>query len=120
MSVSPSCIHDKRAWVLPDRFGEGLWTVLDDDITPTHLTRQCGVDGWAIYVVTILQLGNNNITFKARFTRLTLDRASVDCEISKISQELLSTVLALYKFEELRSIVDELEQHEQHFETIKL
>lgn len=56
----------------------------------------------------ILQLGDNNFGFETWFARLTLDRTPVDCEISEVCEELLSTVLALYKFEELRSIVDKL------------
>ena len=108
MSVSPCCVHDKRPWVLSNGFGEGLWTVLDDNVTPTQLTRLCSINGWTIYVVTVLQRGDNNFVFETWFTRLTLDRAPVDCEISEICKEFLSTVLALYKFEELRSIVDKL------------
>ena len=92
MSVSPCCVHDKRAWVLPYGFGEGLGTVLDDDVTPTHLARQCSINRWIIWVVAILQLGDNNFGFETWFARLTLDRAPVDCEIPEICEEFLSTV----------------------------
>lgn len=39
---------------------------------------------------------------------LTLDGASIDGKVSKISEELLSAVLALDELEEVGGIVDEL------------
>jgi hypothetical protein len=39
---------------------------------------------------------------------LSFDRASIDSEISKVSEEFLGTVLALHKFEKVWGIVDEL------------
>lgn len=115
MSVSPSCVHDKGAWVLSYGIGESFGTVFDDDVTPTHLARKSSVNRWTIRVVAILQLGDNDFVFETWFARLTLDRAPVDCEISEICEEFLSTVLALHKLEELRSIVDKLKQHETHW-----
>lgn len=106
MSVPPCCVHDKRARVLSDGFGEGFGTVVDDDVTPAQLTRLCSVNGRTI--VTVPQRGDNNFLFETWFTRLALDRAPIDREISKIGKKFLSTVQALYKLEELRSVVDKL------------
>ena len=39
---------------------------------------------------------------------LSFDRTSVDCEITKIGKQLLSTVLACDQFEEIGSVVDKL------------
>jgi hypothetical protein len=44
-----------------------------------------------------------NVTYN-----LSFDRASIDSEISKVSEEFLGTVLALHELEEVWGIVNEL------------
>lgn len=39
---------------------------------------------------------------------LSLDGASVHCEVAKVGEELLGTILALDELEEIWSVVDEL------------
>jgi len=44
---------------------------------------------------------------------LALDGAAINGDISEVCEELLSTVLRLHKFEQLRCIVDELDGFQQ-------
>ena len=39
---------------------------------------------------------------------LTLDRAAIDGKVAKVSEKLLSAVLALNKLEQLRCVINEL------------
>jgi hypothetical protein len=39
---------------------------------------------------------------------LAFDRASVDGQVSEVCEQLLGTILTLYKLEELWSVIDEL------------
>ena len=41
---------------------------------------------------------------------LTLDRAAVDCDVAKVSEELLRAVLTLHQLEQVGRVVDELRE----------
>jgi hypothetical protein len=124
--VTPSGVHDEAARVLANGLGESLRAFLDDDITPSLFAGDGRVERWAVRVVAVLEGWDNDLILKARFAldgdlsqtddielectySLALDRATVDGDITKVRKELLRTVLSLNEPEELRSIVDELQ-----------
>jgi hypothetical protein len=69
MSISPCGIHDKGSRIFTDGFGEGLRTVLYDDVTPSDLARQGGIE-ISIGVLSVLQYRNDDVGFKPRFALL--------------------------------------------------
>ena len=66
MSISPCGIHDKGSRIFTDGFGEGFRTVLHDDITPSDLAREGGIET-SSGVFSALQYRNNDVGFKPRF-----------------------------------------------------
>jgi hypothetical protein len=44
MSISPCGIHDKGSRIFTDSFREGFRTVLYDDVTPSNLAREGGIE----------------------------------------------------------------------------
>jgi len=126
MRITPSRVHNKCSRVGTNGFGKFLGAFLDDDITPAGLAWQRSIQRRAVLrVITVLEYRNDNFVFETWFTlekvedvspttkqiyayHLTFDRASIDGEVSEVGKNFLRTVLALYQFEEIRSIVDEL------------
>ena len=125
MSITPGGIHDQATRVRANGLGEGFGALLDDDVAPTDLAWQRGVDGRAVRIVAVLQLGDDNLILETGLSlprsstiaqsdvipityHLTLDRASVDDKISEVGKKFLSTVLGDDKLEEVWSVIDEL------------
>lgn len=69
MSISPCGIHDKGSRIFTDGFGEGFRTLLYDDVTPSNLTREGGIETSGV-VFSALQCRNNDVGFKPRFALL--------------------------------------------------
>ena len=67
MRITPGGVHNKYTWVLAHGLCKRLWTLLDDDVAPALLTRDRRVERWAIGVVAILELGNNDFVLEAGF-----------------------------------------------------
>ena len=69
MSISPSGIHNKGSRIFTDGFGEGFRTMLYDDVTPSNLAREGGIETSG-GILSALQSRNNDFGFKPRFTLL--------------------------------------------------
>jgi hypothetical protein len=69
MSISPCGIHDKSSRIFTNSFGEGFRTVLHNDVAPSDLTREGGIES-SSGVLSALQNRNNNVGFKPRFALL--------------------------------------------------
>ena len=109
MRITPCSVHDENTRVLAHGLGECLGTLLDDDVAPADLAREGRVERRALGVFAVDKFGDVDLVPEAGFAGLALDRGAVDGEVSEVSEELLSTVLALNELEPLGSIVDELE-----------
>ena len=83
--------------------------MLDDDITPADSAGNRCVKRGTLWIFPVSQLGNDKICLETGLSNLTLNRTAVDGEVSKVSEQLLGTVLTLDKLEEIRGIVNELE-----------
>lgn len=108
VSVTPGGIHDQATGVLPNSLGKGLRALLYNDVTPADGARNGGVERGPLWIFPVGELGDDGIGLETGFTNLTFDAAAVDCKVTKVSQELLGTVLTLDEFEEVRGIVNEL------------
>ena len=125
MSITPGGIHDQAARVRADGLGEGFGALLDDDVAPTDLAWHRGVDGRAVRIVAVLQLGDDNLILETGLSlenhiracksqvcnstySLALDGGAVDSNVPEVSEQLLRTVLALDELEELGRVIDEL------------
>ena len=109
MGVTPCGVHDECAWIFTNGLCKCLGDMFDDDISPPDSARRGSVEGSSVGILAVGELGDLDLCPETRFALLTLDRASVDGKVSKVCQELLSTVLALNQLEEIRGVVDELE-----------
>ena len=108
MSVAPRRVHDEHTRVLADGLRKCLGALLDDNVTPADFAGEGSVCRRAVRVFTVDKLGNDNLVLEAGLADLSLDGGAIDCEVSKVSKELLGTVLALNELEELLRVVDEL------------
>ena len=108
VSVAPGRVHDENARILADSLRECFWALLDYDVTPTDFAGEGSVGRGSVRVFTVDELGDNNLILEAGLADLSLNGGAVDCEVSKVGKELLCTVLALDKLEELGGVVDEL------------
>lgn len=100
--VTPGGVHDKHTRVLAYSLCECLRTMLDDDVPPTLLARQRGVEGRTIVgILAVLELGDDDVILEAWLADLSLDGAAVDSEVAKVGEQLLSTVLTLHKLEQV-------------------
>jgi len=135
MRISPCCIHNKTSRVVTYGLGECLGTFFDDNVTPALGAGAGGVEwGPIFWVGARLELGDDDFGFEAWFALrgnkfnklwrnlsffthlLALDGAAIDGQVSKVSKEFLGTVLALDEFEEVRCIVNELENSSDYLE----
>lgn len=104
VGVTPGGIHEKSTLVVTDSLGEGLGALLKDDVSPSLLVGQAGVD---LLASRVDELRDGDLTLELGLADLALDAAAVDGNVAKVSQQLLGTVLAANEVEELRSVVDE-------------
>jgi hypothetical protein len=107
VSITPGSVHDERSGILADSLGEGFGTVLDDNVAPSDLARESGVERRAVGVIPVLELGNDDFGLEAWFSlrsnyqrwikgarghvvettySLTLDGASIDGKVSKVGE----------------------------------
>lgn len=106
MGISPSSVHDQTSLVSPDGFCECLGTFIDDNVSPTVLAWSRSIND--LGGVGIVGNGRDqSLGLESRFSHLTLDGRSIDRQVSKVSEQLLSSVLGLDKLEQLRGVVDE-------------
>ena len=118
MGITPGSVHDEGSRVVANGHRERFGTLLNDNVAPSYLARQCGIEGWSVGVVAALQFRDNDLSLEARFTlrekdglnrtkmfrnlttnRLSFDGTSVDSKVAKVCQQFLSSVLALNEFE---------------------
>jgi hypothetical protein len=90
--------------VASNGLGKCLWTLVDNDVSPTFLTWDRRVDGLAGIVDNDWEQG---LGLETWFTLLTLDGRAVDGDISEVGEELLSSVLGCDELEQLGCVVDE-------------
>ena len=108
MSIAPCRVHNEYTGVLANGLGECLWALLDNDVTPADFAGERSVGRRPAGVFAVDKLGNDNLVLEAGLADLSLDGGAIDCEVAKVSKELLGTVLALNELEELLRVVDEL------------
>jgi hypothetical protein len=106
MSITPSGVHDETSLIVSHGLGESSGSLLLDDVPPTDLAGNRGVQNLA-RVLGIGQLGNGNFFGQTGLSALPLDGRSVDGQVPKVGQELLSSVLTGDEFEQVGSVVDE-------------
>ena len=82
--------------------------MLNDDVTPSSLAGNDGIERGSVGVVAILEGRNDDLIFKTWFATLSFDGTAIDGKISEVSEEFLGPVLTLDKFEKLGGIVDKL------------
>jgi len=92
--------------------------MINDNVAPSCLARECGIEGRSIGVVAALQFRDNDLSLEVRFTlrekdglnrtkksrnvttnHLSFDRTSVDSKVPEVCQQFLGSVLALNEFE---------------------
>ena len=81
MSITPSGVHEKTTLVFSDSLCESLWAFLDDNVSPSLLTWDTGIN---LLSGIIEELGHNDIALEFGLTNLTLDAAAVHGNITKI------------------------------------
>jgi len=106
VGVAPSRVHDEDAGVLADGLGEAFGTLLLDDVPPSGLARLGGVERLGL-VLRVDEGRNGDLLVNADVAGLTLDRRTVNGEVSEVGEELLGAVLRLDEVEELGGVVDE-------------
>lgn len=104
MGVTPGGVHDKSTGVSADSLCKGLGALVDDNVAPTPLVGDRGVDSVALCVG---DGGDESLSLEAWLTALALDGRAVDDKVAKVSKELLGTVLRLDELEELGCVVNE-------------
>lgn len=104
MGITPCGVHDQASLVGTNSLCESLRTVLENDIPPTFGARGGCVDLLAAVVVNGRD-GDNAL--ELGLADLALDLATIDSEVTKVCEELLSTVLGADQVEESGCVVDE-------------
>lgn len=104
MSITPGGVHDEASRVLSNSLCESGGSFLYENVAPTLLARS--IHGNRLIVV-VCEGRDDDIALELGFADLTLDRGSVDCEISKVLEELLGSVLRANEVEELWRVIDE-------------
>jgi hypothetical protein len=96
VGVTPSCVHNQTTLVGANGFGKSLWALLNKNVSPSRLAR----DG-CINDLTLggLEGGHNDIATEFWLSNLALDTASVNSQVSQVSQKLLGTILTANKVE---------------------
>lgn len=103
VSISPGGVHEQTTLVLANGLGEGLGALLEENVSPSLLARLADID---LLTIGVDDLRENNLTLELGLANLSLDRAAVDGDVSKIGQQLLGTVLATNEVKELRGIIN--------------
>lgn len=106
MGISPGGIHDQTTRVCSNSLGECFGPFVDDNVSPTFLTRLAGVQ-LLRRVFSILQGGNSGFVLETRLSVLALDGTTVNREVTEVGQKLGSSVLTCDQLEEIGSVIDE-------------
>ena len=64
MRVTPGRVHDERAGILADSFGERFRALLDDDIAPANLARKRSIEGGTVRVFGVLQWRDDDVVLE--------------------------------------------------------
>lgn len=107
MGVSPGGVHDEDSRVVANGLGESLGSLLLDDVTPSSEAGLGGVERLGL-VLGVDEGGDGDVLEESGLSNLSLDRRSVDDEVSKVGEDLLSSVLTRDEVEEGGGVVDEL------------
>ncbi|KAH3663370.1 hypothetical protein OGAPHI_005360 [Ogataea philodendri] len=103
VGVSPSSVHDHTTVKGSDLVGKSLWTVVQQVLSERFWRSRLDVDLPAVHVVDDWDIGLSVQLWQAN---LTLDRGSIDTEVGKVRQQLLSSVLGLNHLEQRWGVVD--------------
>ena len=103
MGVTPSGVHEKTSLVGADSLGKGLGALLEENVSPTGLARRGDVN---LGTVLVGNIGDDDVALELGLANLALDGRTVDSDITKVSQQLLSTVLAAHEVKQLRSVIN--------------
>jgi hypothetical protein len=104
VSISPSCVHKKTTLVLADGLGEGLGSLLKNDVSPSLGARLGSIN---LLSGRVDKLRDLNLSLELWLSNLSLDAATIDGNITEVGKKLLGTVLTANEIEQLRGIVDE-------------
>lgn len=104
VGISPCSVHEKAALVITNSLGKGLGALLKNDASPTLLRGLADVN---LLAGGSEEFGRDDLALELGLANLARDRAAVDGNIAEVCQQLLCTVLATHKVEQLRGIVDE-------------
>lgn len=75
VGVAPGGVHDERSRVFADRLGERLWAVLNNNVTPTDFARESRIKRGSGGVLSVLELGDDDLTLEAWFSlKIDLDK----------------------------------------------
>lgn len=107
MGVTPGGVHDEDSRVVADGLGESLGSLLLDDVTPSSEAGLGGVERLGL-VLGVDEGGDGDVLEESRLSDLSLDRRSVDDEVSEVGEDLLGSVLTRDEVEKGGSVVDEL------------
>lgn len=106
MGVSPSGVHDETTLVSSDSLGECLWSFVDDDVSPSFGAWHAGVDNLR-RVDIVPDLWDDCFGLETGLTGLTLDRRTINSQVTEVAEQFLSSVLRSDQLEELWSVIDE-------------
>jgi hypothetical protein len=90
VGVAPGSVHDQATFVGANSLRKRGWTLLDEDVPPTLCARSTRVD---LVSSAVEDLRDRDFALELGLANLALDLAAIDCKISEICEELLSTVL---------------------------
>jgi len=104
VSITPGGIHDKTPLVCADGLCESFWAFLENDVPPTLGAGHGSVN----LLATMVVYGwDGNDALELGLADLALDLTAVDCEVTEVCEELLSTVLGANQVEERWCVIDE-------------
>ena len=104
MGVTPGGVHEETSLVRANGLGEGLGTLLDEDLAPTLGGRLGDVD---LLAGTVQEVGHDDLTLELGLADLALDAGAVDGDVAEVGEQLLGTVLGANQIEELGSVINE-------------
>jgi len=90
VGITPGSVHNETALVLSDRLCESRRAFFEDDVPPAVTGRLGAIIGCAI---TAGEVRHHNLALELGLANLTLNLTAIHGEVTKVSQQLLSTIL---------------------------
>lgn len=104
MGVTPGGIHQETSLVLADSLRKCFRALLNQDVSPALLAWYSGVD---LVSSIIMERGKDDLSLELGLANLSLNAAAVDGNVTKIGQQLLSSVLTADEVKETWGIINE-------------